>query len=61
MTPSPQGGSHQTTLTLPDPKDFALPKANDFLVDSVVPGTAARTACYLIKVDPKTGKSFVQQ
>jgi hypothetical protein len=61
MTPSPQGGARQTTLTLPDPKDFALPKANDFLVDSVVPDTAAKTPCYLIKIDPKTGKSFVQQ
>jgi len=61
LTPSPQGTSRQTTLTLPDPKDFALPQASDFLVDSVVPDTAARTPCYLIKVDPKTGKSFVQQ
>ena len=61
MTPSSQGGSRQTTLTLPDPKDFAIPKATDFLADSVVRDTAAKTACYLIKVDPKTGKSFVQQ
>jgi hypothetical protein len=61
MTPSPQGGGRQTTLTLPDPKDFAVPKPNDFLADSVVPDTAAKTPCYLIKVDPKTGKSFVQQ
>jgi hypothetical protein len=60
MTPSPQGGARQTTLTLPDPKDFALPKATDFLADNVVPDTAAKTPCYLIKVDPKTGKSFVQ-
>lgn len=61
LTPSPQSASRQTTLTLPDPKDFALPKATDFLSDSVVPDTAAKTPCYLIKVDPKTGKSFVQQ
>ncbi len=61
LTPSPQGAGRQTTLTLPDPKDFALPKATDFLADSVVPDTAAKTPCYLIKVDPKTGKSFVQQ
>ena len=61
LTPSPQGGARQTTLTLPDPKDFAVPKATDFLADSVVPDTAAKTPCYLIKVDPKTGKSFVQQ
>jgi hypothetical protein len=61
LTPPAQGGGRQTTLTLPDPKDFAVPKANDFLMDSVVPDTAAKTPCYLIKVDPKTGKSFVQQ
>ena len=61
MTPSPQGGAHQTTLTLPDPKDFALPKATDLLVDSVVLDTAAKTPCYAVKVDPKSGRSFVQQ
>jgi hypothetical protein len=61
LTPSPQGGSRPTTLTLPDPRDFAAPKASDFLADSVSPDIAAHTPCYLIKVDPKTGKSFVQQ
>ncbi len=60
MTPSPHGGVRQTTLTLPDPKDFAVPKATDFLVDSVVPDIAAKTPCYQIKVDPKTGRSFAQ-
>jgi hypothetical protein len=61
LTPSPQGTTRQTTLTLPDPKDFAVPKADAFLADNVVPDTAAKTPCYLIKVDPKTGKSFIQQ
>jgi len=62
MTPSPKDGSgRQTTLTLPDPHDFAVPKANEFEADSVVPDLAAKTPCYLVKVDPKTNKSFVAQ
>jgi hypothetical protein len=62
MTPSPKDANGRpTTLTLPDPHDYALPKANDFEVDSVVPDLAAKTPCYLVKVDPKTNKSFVAQ
>jgi hypothetical protein len=57
LTPAVNG--HPTTLTLPDPHDFAVPKPTDFLVDSVVPDLAAKTPCYLVKVDPKTTKSFV--
>ena len=59
LTPSANG--HPTTLTLPDPHDFGAPKPTDFLVDSVVPDLAAKTPCYLVKVDPKTNKSFVAQ
>jgi len=59
LTPSANG--HPTTLTLPDPHDFGPPKPTDFLVDSVVPDLAAKTPCYLVKVDPKTGKSFIAQ
>jgi hypothetical protein len=59
LTPSANG--HPTTLTLPDAHDFGAPKPTDFLVDSVVPDLAAKTPCYLVKVDPKTNKSFVAQ
>jgi hypothetical protein len=59
LTPSANG--HSTTLTLPDPHDFGAPKPTDFLVDSVVPDLAAKTPCYLVKVDPKSGKSFLSQ
>jgi hypothetical protein len=62
MTPSSKDASGRpTTLTLPDPHDFALPKATDFEVDNVVPDLAAKTPCYLVKVDPRTSKSFVAQ
>ena len=62
MTPSPKDSAgHPTTLTLPDPHDYAVPKSNDFEADSVVPDLAAKTACYLVKVDPKTNKVFVAQ
>jgi hypothetical protein len=62
MTPSPKdGGARQTTLTLPDPHDFAVPRPNEFEADSVVPDLSAKTPCYLVKVDPKTNKTFVAQ
>ena len=62
MTPSPKDSAgHATTLTLPDPHDYAVPKPSDFEADSVVPDLAAKTACYLVKVDPKTSKVFVAQ
>jgi hypothetical protein len=62
MTPSPKDASgHPTTLTLPDPHDFAVARTNEFEVESVVPDLAAKTPCYAVKVDPKTSKSFVAQ
>jgi hypothetical protein len=62
MTPSPRDSAgHPTTLTLPDPHDYAVPKPSDFEADSVVPDLAAKTACYLVKVDPKTNKVFIAQ
>jgi hypothetical protein len=62
MTPSPKDSAgHPTTLTLPDPHDYAVPKPSDFEADSVVPDLAAKTACYLVKVDPKTNKVFIAQ
>lgn len=62
MAPSTSGASgHPSTLVLPDPHDFAIPKANEFEVDNVVPDLAAKTPCYLVKVDPKSSKSFVSQ
>jgi hypothetical protein len=62
MTPSPKDSAGRpTTLTLPDPHDYAVPKPNDFEADSVVPDLAAHVACYLVKVDPKTSKVFVAQ
>jgi hypothetical protein len=62
MTPSPKDSAgHPTTLTLPDPHDYAVPKPSDFEADSVVPDLAAHVACYLVKVDPKTSKVFVAQ
>jgi len=62
MTPSAkEANGRPTTLTLPDPHDFAVPKPTDFLVDSVVPDLAAKTPCYLVRVDPKTNKSFIAQ
>jgi hypothetical protein len=60
MAPSTSGASgHTSTLVLPDPHDFAIPKANEFEVDNVVPDLAAKTGCWAVKIDPKTGKSFV--
>lgn len=62
MPPSTSGASGRpTTLVLPDSHDFAIPKANEFEVDNVVPDLAAKTPCYLVKVDPKSSKSFVSQ
>jgi hypothetical protein len=62
ITPSTSGATgHPTTLTLPDPHDFATPKPTDFEVDTVVPDLAAKTGCWSVKIDPKTGKSFVAQ
>lgn len=62
MPPSANGASNRpTTLVLPDPHDFATPKANEFEVDNVVPDLSAKTGCWSVKVDPKTGKSFVAQ
>lgn len=62
LTPSPKDGSaHPTTLTLPDPHDFAVPKANDTEFDAVVPDLSAKTQCYRIKIDPATGKSFIAE
>jgi hypothetical protein len=62
MTPSAKDvNGHPTTLTLPDPHDYAPPKPTDFEFDSVVPDLAAKTPCYLVKVDPKSNKSFVTQ
>jgi hypothetical protein len=62
LTPSSKDANgHPTTLTLPDPHDFAVPKANEFEFDSVVPDLAAKTPCYLVKVDPKSNRSFVSQ
>jgi len=58
---SPSASGRPTTLTLPDPHEFAPPKPTDFLVDSVIPDLAAKTPCYLVKVDPKTNKSFLAQ
>jgi hypothetical protein len=59
MTPSTSG--HPTTLTLPDPHEFAVPKPTDWLVDAVVPDLAAHAPCFQVKVDPKTGRSFLSQ
>jgi len=59
MTPS--ANSRPTTLTLPDPHEFATPKPTDFLVDNVVPDLAAHAPCFQVKVDPKTGRSFLSQ
>jgi hypothetical protein len=59
MTPSTSG--HPTTLTLPDPHEFAVPKPTDWLVDAVVPDLAAHAPCFQVKVDPKSGKSFLSQ
>ena len=60
-TPSSKDAGHPTTLTLPDPHDFAIPKPSDFEADTVVPDLAAKTPCYLVKVDPATQKPFIQR
>jgi len=62
LTPSSKGGSGpQTSLTLPDPHDFGLPKPGQWEADSVAPDLSAKTPCFLIKTDPKTNKSFIAQ
>jgi|SRR5579859_7670291 len=54
------GKRRSTTLTLPDPYNYASPKPTDVLVDSVVPDLAAHVPCYAVRVDIKTLKSFIQ-
>jgi hypothetical protein len=54
------GGS--TGFTLPDPHQYGVPdQLNQLEAETVTPDISAKTGCWLIKVDPHTGKYFIAQ
>ena len=58
----PKGATGSTGFTLPDPHQYGVPEQpNQFEADAATPDVAAKTPCYALKVDPKTGKYFVAQ